>query len=180
MPSDSFTDREILLISDHSYSAMNDARWSLPLYEQHEGKQYMFAAFAIRDSGAADFIDGDTLWILPGVPISRRDIYILDLTGPTAVEPSAALPNTVVLDQNYPNPVHPATMIRYSLPRALQATLTVTDAYGREVRRLVDGAIRNAGTHTVSFDATGLPSGVYFYRLSAGDQVQTRRMMVLR
>jgi hypothetical protein len=71
-------------------------------------------------------------------------------------------------------------MIRYSLPRALQATLTVTDAYGREVRRLVDGAIRNAGTHTVSFDATGLPSGVYFYRLSAGDQVQTRRMMVLR
>ena len=57
--------------------------------------------------------------------------------------------------------------------------LTVVDLLGRVVRELASGA-RPAGTYEVSFDATGLPSGVYFYRIEAGDYVETKRMVVVR
>lgn len=58
-------------------------------------------------------------------------------------------------------------------------TLKVFDVLGREVTTLVDEA-KHAGKHSVAFDATGLPSGVYFYRLTAGSYVETKRMMVLK
>ncbi len=80
---------------------------------------------------------------------------------------------------NYPNPFNPSTEIVYGLSAAAPVRLVVYDVLGREVAVLVAG-VQEAGTHRVHWDATGLPSGVYFYRLTAGSSVQARMMTLLQ
>jgi len=88
-------------------------------------------------------------------------------------------PATPFLDQNYPNPFNPSTTIHYGLPQRSRVTLTVFNTLGQQVATLVEGD-QEAGYHEVKFDACGLSSGVYFYRLSAGSYVQTRKLLLLR
>jgi hypothetical protein len=83
------------------------------------------------------------------------------------------------LNQNYPNPFNPTTMIQYTLPSRSYVTLSVFNTLGQIVRELVNGD-RDAGIQRVRFDASGLSSGVYFYRLRAGDFVSTRRLLLLQ
>lgn len=98
---------------------------------------------------------------------------------PTSDEPGTALPEAFTLAQNFPNPFNPSTAIRFDLPAAAHVELTVYDGLGREVRRLVDAQL-GAGTHHATFEAADLPSGVYFYRITAGAFTQTRRMVLLK
>lgn len=96
-------------------------------------------------------------------------------------EDEPELPEAYALAQNYPNPFNPATTIRFQLPKAEQVTLRVFDVLGREVAALLDNTSLAGGEHTVRFDASGLTSGVYLYRLEAGASfVQTRRMMLVK
>jgi hypothetical protein len=81
------------------------------------------------------------------------------------------------LSQNYPNPFNPVTNIRYLLPKTSNASLKIYDVLGREVVTLADGVFP-AGEYTKGFDASKLSSGVYFYRLKAGDFVETKKMVV--
>jgi len=99
----------------------------------------------------------------------------------TAVESANEFsqPVTVVLWQNYPNPFNPTTTIRFSLSRREHVTLKVFDVLGREVAKLVDKEL-NPGEHSVVFDATGLPSGEYFYRLSSPTFSQTKSMGIIK
>ena len=83
------------------------------------------------------------------------------------------------LEQNYPNPFNPTTTIRYELPGSSQVKLSVYDVLGREVSVLVNERT-DAGVHDVKFDAAGLSSGVYFYRIRAADFVQSRQLLLLR
>ncbi|MBL0062528.1 MAG: T9SS type A sorting domain-containing protein [bacterium] len=69
--------------------------------------------------------------------------------------------------------------ITFDLPRALQTSLNVYDVLGREVAELA-GGVMNAGSHTIIYDASGLSSGVYFYRLEAGEFGETRKMVFLK
>lgn len=90
------------------------------------------------------------------------------------------LPATFALFQNYPNPFNPSTTISYDLPRAERVRLEVFDLLGRRVAILVD-EFQNAGSPPpVRFDASRLSAGVYFYRLTAGTFVETKKMMVVR
>jgi hypothetical protein len=91
----------------------------------------------------------------------------------------AVLPSSVVLWQNYPNPFNPSTTIRYGLPHKSNVSVTVYNTLGQEVGLFIQGD-QEAGYHNVKFGGSGLPSGVYFYRLSAGDFVQTRKLLLLR
>ena len=99
----------------------------------------------------------------------------------SALDPGSGreLPDRISLSQNYPNPFNPATQIRYELPQAGQVSLEVFDMAGRRVAELVNGQV-NAGVHTVSFDGSGLSSGVYMYRLQAGGQVFTRKLTLIK
>jgi len=96
----------------------------------------------------------------------------------TGINESAS-PQKFMLWQNYPNPFNPSTTIRFSLARRQHATLKVFDVLGREVATLVDGEL-NAGEHTVVYNAKDLPSGVYFYRLQAGNFVEQKKMVAVK
>ena len=99
----------------------------------------------------------------------------------TNVEDEGSLlsPNSYNLTQNYPNPFNPTTTIKYSIPQSGNVTLKVYDILGNEVVTLLNEE-KNAGVFSVTFDATGLSSGIYFYRLQSGNFVQTRKMLILK
>jgi hypothetical protein len=92
---------------------------------------------------------------------------------------SLLTPNSYNLAQNYPNPFNPSTTISWQLPVGSHQTLKVYDVLGNEVATLVD-KFKEAGRYEITFDASDLSSGIYFYRLQAGDYVQTRKMILLK
>lgn len=89
------------------------------------------------------------------------------------------LPSSVTLEQNFPNPFNPTTIIRYQLNEALDVQLDVFDMLGRKVATLVNGRV-SAGSHEAQFDASNLSTGMYIYRLQAGGKVFTRQMMLIK
>jgi hypothetical protein len=97
----------------------------------------------------------------------------------TDVENIASAPREYVLLQNYPNPMNPSTTISYALPRRSNVILTVFNTLGQQVAMLVNGEME-AGNHDVTFDATRLASGMYLYRLQAGEFVGTKKLILLR
>jgi spore germination protein YaaH len=101
-------------------------------------------------------------------------------------EEAGAAPARFALQQNYPNPFNPGTTIGYSVAAVSsrqsagsRVRLAVYDLLGREVAVLVDEP-QSPGEHTVTFDASGLPTGVYVYRLTTGDQTQSRKLMLMK
>ncbi len=115
-----------------------------------------------------------------GLAIGYYDMDKVALTGLTAVQnPDNSVPTAYALSQNYPNPFNPTTNISYSVPKASVVELKVYDILGRLVATLVNGE-QTVGVHTVSFDARGLSSGVYFYTMKAGDFTATKSLMLLK
>jgi|GEM_PF-2205570 len=103
-------------------------------------------------------------------------------TAPNLTEQLASntvTPTSFNLRQNYPNPFNPTTIISYDLPRSGFVTLKVYDILGREVSTLYNGN-QNVGTYNVSFDASKLASGVYFYQLKSGDYTSIKKMVLLK
>jgi hypothetical protein len=103
----------------------------------------------------------------------------LNLHGPSASPLRNPQPRSISLSQNFPNPFNPTTEIEFSLSRTEQVRLAVFDILGREVAVLGTGQM-SAGLHRVQFDGANLPAGIYFYRLEAGAQSFTRKMMLLK
>lgn len=114
---------------------------------------------------------GTAVWIDDGVvnPPPRDDFARLGST----------IPDEYALNQNYPNPFNPTTEIQYGLPEAGHATLTIYNITGQTVATPVNGWAE-AGYHTINWDASMLPSGVYLYRLTVGNFAQTRKMMLIK
>jgi hypothetical protein len=94
------------------------------------------------------------------------------------VAPSA-VPGQFALAQNYPNPFNPSTTFSFTIPSAGMVTLTVTDGLGRNVVTIVSQQL-DAGTYTRQWNAAGMPSGVYFYRLQSGAMTETKKLMLLK
>ena len=99
--------------------------------------------------------------------------------GEVTAESKVEKPREFALGQNYPNPFNPTTAIRFQISDYGFVSLQVYDVLGRKVATLVN-EVKEPGTYIVQWDASGVSSGVYFYRLRAGDFVQTKRMMVVR
>lgn len=94
-------------------------------------------------------------------------------------DPASQLPSVYSLSQNYPNPFNPSTKISFALPQAGNVKIVVFDLLGREVEVLVN-EFRTAGNHTVDFNAASLASGVYFYKIEAGDFTATKKMLLIK
>ncbi len=94
-------------------------------------------------------------------------------------ESNSLLPREYTLYQNYPNPFNPSTTVRYDLPKATFVALNVFDVLGRHVSTIVNEE-KPAGAYQVNVYTPNLPSGVYFYRIHAGDFVKTKKFILLK
>lgn len=126
---------------------------------------YTTVAVEVADSKGGTDSQTYTLNVLEPVGIGEKD--------------NMDLPDRYILEQNYPNPFNPITTIGYALPRSGEATLIVYNLRGEELASLVDSK-QTAGNHEVTWDASNVASGLYFYRLQARDFVQTRKMLLLK
>ncbi len=89
------------------------------------------------------------------------------------------IPTNYILNQNYPNPFNPSTRIKYSVPQSSNVIIKVFDILGNEIEALVNEE-KSTGTYELTWYATNLPSGVYFYRLRAGSFVETKKMILMK
>jgi hypothetical protein len=124
------------------------------------------AAERVTDNGPSFDLDAVAALHLVALSTGVRDIPL-------------SLPADFILAQNYPNPFNPLTTIRYNLPNRSHVYLTVFNTLGQQVVQLVNGEM-DAGHHEVKFDASGLSSGVYFYRMQAGSFTETKKLILLR
>jgi hypothetical protein len=98
----------------------------------------------------------------------------------TGVENSMELPDDYALGQNYPNPFNPKTSIKYYLPQKSKVTLEVLDVTGSTVEILIN-KVESMGEHTITFDGSGISSGIYFYRLrTSTGLMQSKKMLLLK
>jgi hypothetical protein len=140
----------------------------------------------IHDPNAIDFTDnlrlanGTYYYIVSaqydaGESVPSNEVQVLV----TSVYAQENIPREFSLSQNYPNPFNPTTTIAYALPQAAHVELKIFDTHGQEILILVNGR-KEAGKHAVELSATNLPSGIYFYRLHAGNFTNTKRLVLLK
>lgn len=122
----------------------------------------------VGESWAASLTDGGTPGRKNGTAVSAEE-----------EEEEDELPESISLNQNYPNPFNPTTQITFNLPKAAEVNLTVYTMLGQKVQTLISNRL-NAGDHSIRFDASGLSSGVYMYRLQSGNFVSTKKMILLK
>ncbi len=156
------------VVNTRSATAVNYS-WGTPP-DQLTGQEDVFALELnpkyLRTLNPSDSTEiGFTLWKSSGIT--------------SAGDESRGLPVVLRLEQNFPNPFNPSTVIGFGVPKAGPVSLRVYDVLGRMVRTLTDEE-KSAGSYQVVFDAAGLASGVYYYTLTAAGSVQTRRMLLLR
>lgn len=107
------------------------------------------------------------------------DLRIVNFA-PLSVEPiDGSIPVSYSLSQNYPNPFNPSTKINFSLPEQTSVKIIISDILGREVTTLINDNL-NAGSYSVEFNATEIPSGIYFYTMITDNFKQSRKMMILK
>jgi hypothetical protein len=113
---------------------------------------------------------------------TTANVAILDIEfTPVSVElVDTNIPDNFYLDQNYPNPFNPSTTITFGLTVEMVVELKVYDLLGKEVMTLIDNDVMSAGSYNVTFDASRLASGSYYYRLKVGDNVLSKKMVLLK
>jgi hypothetical protein len=178
--------------SDHGFAITGTINMDFPKYHQ----VYLLRTNSHGDSlwstmcggdgfdiGRFVHQDGEGKYIVGGswnYSSSNRGFYAIKFAAEvTSVEENHSISNDFILHQNYPNPFNPTTTIQYNVPKTSYVTLKIFNLIGQEVARLVNG-IEEPGNKTVSFNANGLTSGVYYYRLQAGSFIETKKLLLLR
>ena len=167
--------------------------FSLPFPTTQDTIYWEFGYKALNSSPEWDTIYSCGLSLVWDTIPDFRDRWNFGLKFPvkilsvTNADESSNQLNDFILYQNYPNPFNPSTRIKYTVPTVIASeakqstlvTLKVYDAIGIEVRTLVNEG-KFAGEYEVTFDASGLPSGIYFYKLEAGNYTETKKMLLLK
>ncbi len=109
--------------------------------------------------------------------ISNTDFII---TPPIGIQNLSGTPVKFGLSQNYPNPFNPVTLIQYGIPKRSNVSMNIYDVTGKLVSQLINNLTQTEGYYSVEFDATNLPSGVYYYSITAGDFSETRKMILIK
>jgi hypothetical protein len=173
-----------LELVDFTAAVQNDAvlvSWEM----SHEGE---VSAYQLNRNGEelVNIAVGDGNYSYLDETVSAGNSYeytllALNRDGSTVVlnSESVTIPQAFALDQNYPNPFNPTTSISFQIPETGDVKLAVYNLAGIQVAELVNGTVQ-AGNHSVLFDASDLPSGMYFYSLTAGNLTATRKLMLLK
>jgi Tol biopolymer transport system component len=135
-------------------------------------------------AGLADYGDFDPSYSKNGKYVAYSGFTIpvpsaSKKNGTTASASENSVPTHFSLNQNFPNPFNPSTLIQYTIPNASNVKIEIFNITGESVATLVDG-FKSEGYYEVSFNAGDLPSGMYLYRISAGTFVQTRKMILMK
>ena len=143
-----------------------DGGISFSPYSEGLAERASVEAFAVNDTFMFAGTDDHGVWrrVRPGVVSVQTESEIL---------------RDYHLAQNHPNPFNPTTTISYTIPSDGFVNLSVYNTIGEEVRTLVN-EFKEAGSHNENFNATGLSSGIYFYKLKAGNFVQTKKMILMK
>ncbi|MGB5846869.1 MAG: T9SS type A sorting domain-containing protein, partial [Ignavibacteriaceae bacterium] len=140
------------------------------------GQNWISASSGLSDNVIKDIVLHPDGHLLCGT--EKEGIFIADLN-PSNITDINNTSKTFSLYQNYPNPFNPTTKIKYSVPKSEIVQIKVYDILGRELQTILND-FKQAGAYEIKFDATGLPSGVYFYQIKAGNFVETKKMVLLR
>ena len=134
----------------------------LPSAKLENGTKYYWRVKASGDGGESEWSETFTFYIPFSVSIEHEGV-----------------PDKFSLSQNYPNPFNPSTQVNYALPQASYVKLKVINTLGQQVATLVDER-KSAGNYSITFNASGLSSGFYFYSIEAGDFRQTKKMLLIK
>jgi len=146
------------------------------VYDRHDPRAteaFNAINFALSNTATATALNLVDVYVDQGSPIEIPDIYV------SVDEKDGQIPTEFALSQNYPNPFNPTTTIEFALPKNSNVKLVVYDILGRAVAQLVNSEL-NSGYHKVNFNASNLASGIYFYRIEAGDFVNVKKLMLLK
>ncbi len=168
------------------YDAASEADWLNAYFGSTPGDETMYKSHSIdlHDTFSAGetilvrfrlFSDSNTNgwgWAIDNLKIQEEPVV-------SDVNDINALPTVFSLDQNYPNPFNPTTTIRFGIPNESNVVLKVYNTLGQEVTTLVNEALK-PGYHLVNFNASNLASGVYLYRIEAGDFVEVKKLVLLK
>jgi hypothetical protein len=173
-----FPDRNIVALTIHQSRLFAGLRFG--------AEHFIFSTddagttWEIRAHEFADLFDlvvsGDRMWA------GRADgLWYFDLEVGTSVERpgESGIPSRFHLRQNYPNPFNPSTSISFIIPKAAHVGLKIYNIGGNEILTLLD-EFRDAGSHTINFDAGTLPSGVYIYKMQAGEYEAAKKMILTK
>ncbi|MCH8568301.1 MAG: T9SS type A sorting domain-containing protein [Balneolales bacterium] len=155
------------------------------IYQLHEGFELIFSFESTAEAREADSNTNGiaaelTVPQLAAAPEAVQPFTLLVTYGTsTSAGTETELPRELSLKQNYPNPFNPTTIIEFAMPEQSHVRLEVFDLTGRRVAMLLDES-RNAGQHSVMFDASRLASGVYLYRLSSNGKIMTKKMTLIK
>lgn len=155
------------------------------LFKPKRGMQLPFDLYFHDNDGSGH--EGNLAWSQNNTDLGWGDprqwtfTWIGDTTHVTSVKnlPQSTVPQSFELAQNYPNPFNPITAINFTVPKSGHVKIEVFNRVGQRVATLVDET-KQAGMYQVTFDADQLPSGVYFYRMSAGSFAKTQKMILMK
>ncbi len=151
-------------------------------YDSHGNAVY--GEFLRKSDGGSWYLDWGSIYLYYNYMTEFNTIRTTKATAtyllnPTGINAENSAINDFYLNQNFPNPFNPETRITFSIKEGGFVTLSVFDILGNRIANLVEET-KLQGNYTVSFNATEIPSGVYFYKLVCGDNVQVRKMVVLK
>jgi len=171
---------EIRNIAFDSNGAFFASTWGQGVWYAADWQATALANYALKTSNIIDMaISNNMINVFTDTGEMFSVAYDFAASSVDTEEAGTQLPSTYTLDQNYPNPFNPVTTIQFALPQSGEVNLSVYDVLGRRVATLVNGQLQ-AGQHTVNFQASDLPSGMYLYRLTTPVGSISQKMVLLK
>ncbi len=172
-----------------SIQAKDDGKTEVRFYIKKDGGSYHFGGILLDAGNVVKKINSINFALSNLANATKLNLYDVqvDMGAPIVIPDTvlsvntltAGIPTDYILSQNYPNPFNPSTTIEFAIPKDENVSLTVYDVLGRVVSELVNENLR-AGYYKVEFNASNLASGIYFYKLKAGDFVSTKKLILMK
>lgn len=165
----------LLLLIAHLTIAQN----KIPVSVISSGGEKISSASYILSSTVGEPFIGKTVNVSNQHNVGFWYVYNQSTITAVETEEDATIPSVFKLDQNYPNPFNPSTVIKFGVPERSNVLLKIYDILGEEVATLVKEEM-DAGWYSIDFNASGYSTGVYIYRMQAGNYINTKKMILVK